>query len=144
MRLFKMTLFSFTVIGVVVTLIGLAVAILSFIFIKENKLSSVITGIFFSVIGFLIFWLSLNPDKPIGINLGLSDKSASFLIPILVLGMFMYRAVTILKEGWDELKDENLPVLLIYRGRWKIFGGILMIIFYTFILLELFSWLLKG
>src|SRR5262245_49998151 len=69
-RLFHMGFaILFTVIGGVATLIGVAIIILSLIFLKKNKLSGIGTGIFFSLFGFLIFWFSLAPSKTYEINL---------------------------------------------------------------------------
>jgi hypothetical protein len=131
----------FIVVGVIVALTGLAIAIFSFIFLKKNKLSSIITGVFFFVVGSLITWFSFNPDKTI--NLGMSDKMVNFLIPFLVLCMFIYKAVTIFQEGNEELKVENRPAYLMYRSRRKIASAVLMLIFYILILPALFSLLWK-
>jgi hypothetical protein len=133
----------FTIIGVVATLIGLAIAILSFIFLKKNKISSIITGVFLSLIGFSIFWISLNPDKVFEINLGISDKSARFLIIFIMLGMFMLRFVMLFQEGSKELKDKKRSTFSYYQSKWKIFGAIVGLSFYIYIAFILFSWWLR-
>ena len=121
--------------GSVVVLIGLAIIILTILFLRVNRVKNTIAGIIFILVGVAIIWLSLLGSVTFSINLGISNKLFGILLACLVMSLFILRGILDIRAGSQKLKDRTISSLQLFRSRFQITVGIILLTFFASLLL---------
>jgi hypothetical protein len=125
-------------IGIIVTLIGLAIIVLTIIFLRENriKIKNICTGIVFALIGASIIWLGFQGSGTFQINIGISDKQfGSSLLVGFVMSLFVLRGVLDIREGSKNLHDKTISSFLAFKSKFQIIVAVIVTTFAALILL---------
>ena len=100
----------------------------------------VFIGVGFIVVGILIFVLSGQMATKYKIYLGLVvNNICGVLLILFVFGMFVLKAAMNVREGQSWLGDENLSRFTVWKSTFQSVSGIIMIVFFVFILMLFFS-----
>lgn len=76
-------------IGSIASLLGLGIIVLTILFLRENRVKNILTGIVFAIVGASIIWLGIQGNDTLQINIGISDKQFGFMIFGFVIFLFI-------------------------------------------------------
>ncbi len=128
-------IFLSLLIGSTVTLIGLAIVVLSLLFLKEKPANSIITGIAFVLFGIAILWLGLQGNATFHIKTNLTDEQIGLLLVVFVMSLFILRGVLDIRKGSMKLRDKTLSLYAVYLNRFRIIVGVIILIFAVFMVM---------
>jgi NADH:ubiquinone oxidoreductase subunit 2 (subunit N) len=126
-------------IGSITILIGLAIIVLTIVFLRENRVKNILTGIVFAVLGASIIWLSLQKGDTPQINIGVSDKQFGFFLVGFVMSLFILRGILSIRESSQNLQDKTISSFGVFKSKFLIIVGAILIIWSVLILLVAFS-----
>jgi len=126
-------------IGIIVILIGLAIIALTIVFLRENQVKNIHTGIVFTLLGASIIWLDFQEGGTFHINIGISDKLSGLLLIGFVMSLFILKGVLDIREGSKNLQDKTISSFMALLSKFQIIVAIIMTTFVCFILLVAFT-----
>ena len=126
-------------IGSIAILIGLAIIPLTIMFLRENRVKNILTGVVFALLGASIIWLSLQGGGTFQINIGISDKQFGFLLVGFVMSLFILKGVLDIREGSKNLQNKTISSFLVFKSKFQISVAVIMITWVVLILLVAFT-----
>lgn len=132
----------FLIVGCAVLIIGLADIALTAVRPSAHKVRDSLIGAAPTVLGALILWLSQQRAYTHQLDLGPYEISGILLL-LFVFGLFILRSVMNIQEGQARLKRSALSQFGIWKNRFQIATGIIVLVWFVFLLLLLFSHVMK-
>ncbi len=126
-------------IGSVVTLIGLVIIALTIIFLRENRVKNIFTGIVFVLLGATLIWLGLQGSNTFEINIGITDRQFGLFLVGFVMSLFILKGVLDIREGSKNLQDKTISSSLVLKSKFLITVAVIMITWVVIILLVTFT-----
>ena len=126
-------------IGSIATIIGLAIIVLTIMFLRENRVKNIFTGIVFALLGVSIIWLGLQGNSTLQINVGISDKQFGLVLVSFVMGLFILKGVLDIREGLKNLQDNLISSFQIFKSKFQIIVAIIVTTWIVFILVLAFT-----
>ncbi len=139
MNVYQITTFIL-VIGCAGVLLGIAGVVVALLRRDRHIVRDVFIGVGFIVVGILILVLSGQMATEYKIDLGpVVNNICGVLLILFVFGMFVLKAAMNVREGQSWLGDENLSRFTVWKSTFQSVSGIIMIVFFVFILMLFFS-----
>jgi len=126
-------------IGSIATLIGLAIIALTIVFLHENRVKNILTGVVIVLLGASIIWLSLQGSNTFQINIGISDKQFGFFLVGFIMSLFILKGVLDLREGSKNLQDKSSSSILVFKSKFQIIIAVIITIWVVLILVVAFT-----
>jgi len=126
-------------IGIIATIIGLAIIALTIVFLRENRVKNILTGIVFVFLGAPIIWLSLQDGGVFQIDVGISNKQFGFFLVGFVMSLFILKGVLDIREGSKNLKDKTSSSFLVFKSKFQIIVAVIVTTWVVLILLVAFT-----
>jgi hypothetical protein len=126
-------------IGSIALLIGLAIVVLTMMFLRENRVKNILTGMVLALLGTLIVLSSLQERGSLQINIGISNKQFSFLLIGFVMSLFILKGILDLREGKKNLQDRKISPFLIFKNKFQIVVAVIVTTWVILILVVAFT-----
>jgi hypothetical protein len=127
-------------IGVVATLIGLVIVVLSLIFLRQKRANSIYTGIAFVLFGVAIIWFGLQGDATFHFKTNLTNKQFGLLLAIFVMSLFILRGVLDLRKGLMKSREDTLSGYSVYLNGFRIIVAAIILIASISLVILIFSY----
>ncbi len=126
-------------IGSIAILIGLAIIVLTAVFLREHQVRNILTGVVFVLLGASIIWLSLQGGSTSQINIGISDKQVGFMLAGFVMSLFVLKGILDIREGSKNLQDKTVSSFLVFKSKFQIVVAVIVTAWVVLILLVAFT-----
>jgi hypothetical protein len=126
-------------VGSITILIGLAIIVLTIVFLRRNQMKNILTGMVFVLLGAPIIWLSLQGRSTFQINIGISDKQVGLMLVGFVMSLFILKGLLDIREGSKNLKDQTSSSFLVFKSKFQITVAVIVTAWVVLILLVAFT-----
>ena len=126
-------------IGSIATLIGLAIIVLSIVFLRENRVKNILMGTVFALLGASIVWLGIQGSSTVQIYAGISDKQFGFLLVGFVMSLFILKGILDIREGSKNLQDKTISSLMVFKSKFQIIVAVIVTTWVVLILIVAFT-----
>jgi hypothetical protein len=126
-------------IGIVATLLGLAIIVLTIVFLRKNRVKNIFIGIVFAILGASIIWLGFQGNSTFQINIGISEKQFGLVLIGFVMSLFILKGVLDIREGSKNLQDKTISSFLVFKSKFQIIVAVIVTTWVVFLLAVAFT-----
>jgi hypothetical protein len=116
-------------IGSIAILLGLALIILTAVFLREERWKNILMGIVFILLGLPILVTGIQGKNSIPLNIGITDRQIVIILTCIVFGLFIVKGVLDIRTSFKALNENAITSAQVYKARFRIIVSLVLITF---------------
>jgi hypothetical protein len=125
-------------IGSIAILLGLALIILTAVFLREERWKNTLMGIVFILLGLPILASGIQGKMSISLTMGVPNQTIGIILVCIVFGLFIVKGILDIRAGFKALKENTISSTQAFKARFRIIVALIMITFSVVLLIVTF------